>query len=360
MIPVNQPPENNPGPAFHVGPIPVYGDLILSPMDGFSDLPFRSLARSLGSAMSYTEFVNAIDVTGGTGRFEQRLRYLPEERPVVFQLFDDDPERLVRAAENVMRWNPDIIDINMGCSAKNVSGRGAGAGLLRTPEKISQFFSTLSKSLPVPVTGKIRLGWDDDHLNYLEVARRIEDSGGQLVAIHGRTRQQGYTGQARWAPIREIKECLTIPVIANGDVKSVADIQVIKQQSGCDGVMIGRAAIGNPWIFARMDHEQVPVDEVRRLVRHHLRMMLDFYGEEEGLVLFRKHAVRYVSPYPLSREDRSALLTCTTPEAFLDRLDQILAAPLLAPDGHNGRGSQHQQGNPDAVEEDEPLYACSQ
>ena len=182
-------------PVFRVGTIPVYGDLILSPMDGYSDLPFRSLARRLGSAMSYTEFINAIDVVYGHPHLERKLAYLESERPVVYQVFDDDPERLVKAALKLRPRNPDIIDINMGCSARCVSGRGAGAGLLRTPEKIALIFSRLSKELDIPVTGKIRLGWDDASLNYLDIARIIEDNGGKLIAVHGRTKMQGYTGR---------------------------------------------------------------------------------------------------------------------------------------------------------------------
>ncbi|RPJ48007.1 MAG: tRNA-dihydrouridine synthase family protein, partial [Chloroflexi bacterium] len=213
----------SPTPTFWVREIPVYGDLILSPMDGYSDLPFRALARSLGSAMSYTEFISAIDVTGGRHpHMERKLKYLESERPVVFQIFDDDPDRLVRAALKLRPRNPDIIDINMGCSAKCVSGRGAGAGLLRTPEKIAQIFSRLTRELDIPITGKIRLGWDDTSRNYLDTARIIEDNGGSLIAVHGRTKAQGYTGTADWDAIAEVRQAVSVPVIANGDVKTVA------------------------------------------------------------------------------------------------------------------------------------------
>lgn len=311
-------------PAFSIGSIPVYGDLILSPMDGFSDLPFRSLVRRLGSAVSYTEFVNAIDVVQGSPRLGPRLAYDPSERPVVFQVFDDDPDRLVTAVLKLLPLEPDIIDVNMGCSAKNVSGRGAGAGLLRTPEKIARIFAQLTRHVDIPITGKIRLGWDDTSLNYLDVARIIEDNGGQLIAVHGRTKQQGYGGRADWDAIAEVKQAVSIPVIANGDVRTVADITRIQQHTGCDGVMIARAAIGNPWIFARLNREDVPVDQVRRTMLAHLEAMHSFYGPEEGLVLFRKHASRYISPYPLDRELRARLLTSETAAEFLSLLDEIM------------------------------------
>ncbi len=269
-------------PVFRVGNIPVYGDLILSPMDGYSDLPFRSLARRLGSAMSYTEFINAIDVVYGHPHLERKLAYLESERPVVYQIFDDDPERLVKAALKLRSRNPDIIDINMGCSARCVSGRGAGAGLLRTPEKIALIFSRLSKELDIPVTGKIRLGWDDASLNYLDIARIIEDNGGKLIAVHGRTKMQGYTGSADWDAIAAVRQAVSIPVIANGDVKTVADIERIKTHTGCSAVMIARAAIGNPWIFSRLDREQVSPDLLRETMLLHLDSMLSFYGDERG------------------------------------------------------------------------------
>ncbi len=312
-------------PDFSVGGIPIYGELILSPMDGYSDLPFRSLARELGSAMSYTEFINAMDVVYHAPHLEQRVSYLEAERPVVYQLFDNDAERLIRAALILRERDPDIIDINMGCSARTVAGRGAGAGLLQTPEKIARIFSGLSRALDIPVTGKIRLGWDDQTRNYLEVAHIIEDNGGQLIAVHGRTKQQSYGGQADWDAIAEVKQAVSVPVIANGDVRTVADIQRIQAHTGCDGVMIARAAIGNPWIFSRRDREQVPPDEVRAVMQRHLQLSLDFYGPERGLVLFRKYANRYISPYGLAPEQRRRLLTCTQADEFLELVDQAMA-----------------------------------
>ena len=311
-------------PTFWVRDIPVYGDLILSPMDGYSDLPFRSLAHKLGSAMSYTEFINAIDVIYGHPHLERKISYQENERPIVFQIFDDDPERLIQAARILRKRNPDIIDINMGCSAKTVSGRGAGAGLLRTPQKIAQIFRCLTKELDIPITGKIRLGWDDDSRNYLEIAKIIEDNGGQLIAVHGRTKKQGYTGQADWDAIAEVKQAVSVPVIANGDVITVEDIEKVKAHTRCDGVMIARAAIGNPWIFSRLNRDQVPADLLRSTMLQHLEAMLDFYGPQNGLVFFRKFAARYLSPYKLPDDIRKTLMTSETKQDFLNLLDGIV------------------------------------
>jgi len=296
-------------------------------MDGYSDLPFRALARRLGSAMSYTEFINAIDVLHTHPHLEQKLTYRESERPVVFQVFDDDPDRLIQAVLKLRPRNPDIIDINMGCSAKCVSGRGAGAGLLRTPQKIAAIFSQLTKALDIPVTGKIRLGWDDSSLNYIETARIIEDNGGKLIAVHGRTKAQGYTGSADWDAIAEVRQAVSIPVIANGDVKTVADIERVKAHTGCPAVMIARAAIGNPWIFSRLDRDQVPPDILRATMLEHLESMRGFYGPERGLVLFRKYAARYLSHYQLTVEVRQSLMTSETGEQFTRLLDTVLAQP---------------------------------
>jgi len=317
-------------PAFWVGSIPIYGDVILSPMDGYSDLPFRSICRQLGSAMSYTEFVNALDVLTCHPDLERRLAYLPEERPVVFQLFDHDPDRLVEAAVILQERSPDIIDVNMGCSAKNISGRGAGAGLLQTPGKIAEIFRKLTAALEIPVTGKIRLGWDADSLNYLEIARIIEDNGGSLVAVHARTKEQGYAGQADWEAIAEIKQAVSIPVLGNGDIKTAADIDRMQAATGCDGVMVARAAIGNPWIFDRQERQDVTEGQVGEMISGHLNAMLDFYGPGYGLLLFRKHVKQYISPLGVSRELRVRILTSETPEDFLALLDEVIDSKVIA------------------------------
>ena len=314
------------GPDFYIRKIPIHGDLILSPMAGYSDLPFRSLCRELGSAMSYTEFINARDVLAGNPYVQRKTKYNPEERPVVFQLYDDDPVRLREAAFRLQEQKPDIIDINMGCSVRRVSGRGAGAGLLRDPRKIAHIFNELSHKLSVPVSGKIRLGWDDDNRNYLLVARVIAENGGALVAVHARTRQQGYDSKADWDAIAEIKQSLSIPVLGNGDVRTAADIATLKKITGCDGVMIGRGAIGNPWIFSGLDRQQVSPQLVHHTMLKHLTRMRAFYGQQRGLVLFRKHLVHYISPLPVSKTVRRQLLTTEKEKEFAELLDTLTLA----------------------------------
>ncbi len=315
-------PGGTQSPNFHVRDVPVYGDAILAPMDGYSDWPFRSVCRALGSAMSYTEFVKVEHVLHSPRHTRAKLYYEEAERPVVFQIYGDDPDQIVQAALVVQELGPDIIDINMGCPARSVASRGAGVGLMRTPLKIARLFRKLSGSLRVPYTGKIRLGWED-RPTYKLVARIVEENGGSLIAIHGRTKEQNYGGQADWDAIAAVKAAVKIPVIGNGDVKCAADIQRLKQYTGCDAVMIGRAAIADPWIFSGLDREEVPPEQVHATMREHLRRNVKFYGEEDGQRLFRKHAVQYLLMRQLSREDRKRILQARPPAEFLALLEHI-------------------------------------
>lgn len=308
-------------PNFYIRDIPIYGDTILSPMANFSDMPFRSICRQFGSAMSYTEFVAVESILFNNPAAGSRLVFDPAERPVTFQIFGNDVELIREAALKIQKLKPDIIDLNMGCSARKVAGRGAGAGLLKTPQKIAEIIKTLVETLSVPITGKIRLGWDDESLNYLEVARIVEESGASALAVHGRTKLQAYTGSANWDAIAEIKQAISIPVIGNGDVERVEDIARMRAHTGCDAVMVGRAAIGNPWIFAGKNIEDVTVTDRVDLIRRHLRAMLDFYGRERGLILFRKHVVKYTKGLYGGAQIRGKLVRCNKVEEFVSLVE---------------------------------------
>jgi tRNA-dihydrouridine synthase B len=196
--------------------------------------------------------------------------------------------------------------------------------LMRTPIKVARIFKVLSKQLEVPVTGKIRLGWSDNR-TYKLIAHIVEDNGGAMIAVHGRTQEQDYGGEANWDAIAEVKASVKIPVIGNGDVKTVADIGRMKAHTGCDAVMIGRAAIGNPWIFARSEREQVTPEMVRKMVHHHLERSLQFYGEHKGLILFRKHAMRYLALHHMPRITRTKIILQNDPAGFLSMLDKVYA-----------------------------------
>mgnify|MGYP001564759393 FL=1 len=305
-------------PSFFIQNIPIYGDLILSPMAGFSDIPFRLICREFGMSMSYTEVISMDGVLWKNPKTFKLLDFRPVERPVTFQILGNDEDKITEACRIIEPLGPDIIDVNMGCSVSDIAGKGAGAGLLKTPSKIGRIFSKLTKVLRVPVTGKIRLGWDNKSRNYLEVARILEDNGASLIAVHGRTRSQFFFGKADWDAIAEVKQAVKIPVIGNGDVRCVADIERIKQHTGCDGVMIGRAAIGHPWIFQYKDRNQVSFHEKIDLIRQHLSHMLEYYGQDIGVVLFRKHVIKYIMGMHNATELRPYLVKCTSSAEILE------------------------------------------
>jgi nifR3 family TIM-barrel protein len=315
-------------PNFHIRHIPVHGHAILAPMSGYSDLPFRSICRELGSAMSYTEFVPAPGILAGAEAVFRRLLFTSGERPVTFQIFGASEDELAAAAQRIESPGPDIIDVNMGCYADAVALHGAGAGLLCTPEKIGRIFSRLTRSVKIPVTGKIRLGWDEASRNYLEVAKILEDNGASLIAVHGRTKAQAYKGAADWDAIAEVKARAGVPVVGSGDVKCVADIERMKRHTGVEAVMIGRAAIGNPWIFAGKDREQVTWAERAAMIRKHLALSLEFYGPREGFTLFRRHAHKYIFAVPLADALRNALANAKSPEQVLETIETYEATTV--------------------------------
>lgn len=311
-------------PNFFVRDIPIYGDTLLAPMDGYSDWPFRSICRALGSAMSYTEFVKVEKILSRSKEPAKRLYYEEAERPVTFQIYGDDPDLILKAALIVEKWKPDIIDINMGCPAKSIADRGAGVGMMPSPLRIARTFKTLTRALKVPVTGKIRLGWDGNK-NYKLIARVVEENGGSLVAVHGRTKEQRYAGHADWDAIAEVKAAVSIPVVGSGDVRTVADIQKMKQHTHCDAVMIGRGAIANPWIFMGLDREDVPHQLLKETVQEHLQKSAQFYGDADGQRLFRKYAVQYLLLKTLDRDARKEILKERPSGEFLEMLNQVYA-----------------------------------
>jgi len=313
-------------PSFYVGAVPVYGDVVLSPMAGFSDVPYRALCRAYGSAMNYTEFVPVEALQGRpdrSSRFWRRLDHKPDERPLVFQIFGNDAQMILQAARRIEELGPDIIDINMGCSTRRVSGRGAGVGMMPQPALVAATFSLLARHLQVPVSGKLRLGWDDEQRNYAEIAQIMVENGAALVALHARTKAQKYDGRADWDQIARLRQLVAVPVIGNGDVASPEDIERMKAHTGCDAVMVGRAAIGNPWIFARRRREDVGREEVFEAVAIHLTEMVAYYGERAGVVQFRKHLKGYMELLPEAAALLPDLLECEEQEAVLALLRRV-------------------------------------
>lgn len=308
---------------FKVGDIPIKSPLVLAPMDGLTDHPFREIIKQFHPGIIFSEFINAYDYLNNHPFLPQQIIFSEEQRPFAYQIFDNSPERILQTALFLESKEPDFIDINMGCSAKTVASRGAGAGLLKEPEIIKQILTLLTKNLSIPITAKIRLGWDETSLNYLSISKLLEDYGCAMISVHGRTKRQGYQGKANWEAIAEVKQNVKIPVLANGDVNSIADVQEILSITNCDGVMIGRTALRNPWIFANQDLDQITLQEKLDLLVDHLDLMINFYGLKIGLVLFRKYIKFYLDVSTLGRELRSEIYNQKDPFKLKNALFDI-------------------------------------
>lgn len=277
-----------------IGPYQLKNRFILAPMAGVSEMPFRVLAFEMGAALCPTELVSA----QGLMRINQRtLRYLRHdaqvERPYSLQVFGGEPDVMARASVIGKEWGAQIIDVNMGCPVKKVTKSGAGSALLCDPPRAAEVVRSIAAATGLPVTAKIRLGWDADHKNFLEMADVLGDAGVAALAIHPRTRAQGYSGKADWGAIRQLKAHVgtRFPIIGNGDVKTPADAARMLEETECDYVMVGRGALGNPWVFRQLLGGAPPSPEERRdVVLKHFKSHCDFHGEFKGAVRnFRKH-----------------------------------------------------------------------
>lgn len=316
--------EAEQSPDFYIADIPIYGRLILAPMDGLSDVTFRRITRQLGSAYSVSEFINTLDFMYSKVYQRKRLFFHEDERPFVAQILDNDAGRMAENAAYIQeRFKPDMIDVNLGCPARTVSGRGAGCALMKSPELVKQIFEQVCKAVTIPVTAKMRLGWDDDSMNYMEIASIAVERGAKAVAMHARTKKMGFGKTVRWEHIAILKKAMPVPVIGNGEVCRVADAKRMLEETGCDAVMIGRAAKANPWFFSWRDREQVSIEEVFYLARYQLRQMLEV-NPENAIMPFRKYLKAYLEPYNLSRDEMKALLTASDPERLFALMDAVL------------------------------------
>lgn len=307
--------------------------LLLAPMEDVSDPPFRALCKQQGADLMYTEFISSEGLIRDADKSVQKLDIYDYERPIGIQLFGGEAESMKRATEIVTAANPTLVDINYGCPVKKVVCKMAGAGILQNIPLMIKLTEEVVKATHLPVTVKTRLGWDDETKNVVEVAERLQDIGIQAITIHGRTRKQMYKGEADWTLIGKIKENprMKIPVFGNGDVDSPQKAKQMKDRYGVDGIMIGRASIGYPWIFREVKHYLATgetlapptLDERIAACREHLLRSVDWKGTILGIVEMRRHYTNYFRGMPHIKHHRQTLVTSTQLDELLATLDQI-------------------------------------
>ena len=284
-----------------IGNLLLKNNVFLAPMAGITDIVFRLLVREFGCALCFTEMISANGLVRGTGKSYQYLETSSDDKPLGVQIFGSDPDVLSEAARIITDKGADLVDINMGCPVKKVLRTGAGGALMKDSSKVTAILRRLRKATSLPLTVKMRSGWNHDEINVLNIARIVQDCGADAVILHPRTVNQGFGGRADWSLIASVKECLNIPVVGSGDIRSPEDARRMLDVTGCDGVMIGRGVLGNPWIVrdivSHLGDEKVflpPVLQEREdIINRHLNMSVDFWGERVGVRNFRKHLLWY-------------------------------------------------------------------
>jgi tRNA-dihydrouridine synthase B len=325
---------------IRIGPYELVNNLALAPMAGVTDLPFRLLCRRMGAGIAASEMLTCDVRLWHTEKSRRRMDHSGEPEPRVVQIAGGDPEMMVEAAQRNVDAGAQIIDINMGCPAKKVCNKAAGSALMKDEPLVRQILEAVVKAVAVPVTLKMRTGWNAEHRNGVAIARMAEDIGVQALAVHGRTRACMYQGSAEYDTIRAIKQSVSIPIFANGDIDSGVKAKSVLEQTGVDGLMMGRSAQGRPWIFreiiSALNGGEVFVDpcieEVRDIMRAHLRDLHAFYGEEAGVRVARKHIDWYAKSRASAPALRQAVMQATDASTQLDRVEAYFDALAEAPE----------------------------
>lgn len=317
---------------MYIGKIKIEPPVALAPMAGVTDMPFRILCKQQGSGLLVSEMVSSKGLLYNNKKTIDMLRFEEFERPFAVQLFGNEPKEMAQAARQIAQFKPDVIDVNMGCPVPKVVNNGEGSALMKNPDLVYEIVARMVDSVDIPVTVKIRAGWDENSINAVKVAQKIEAAGAAVVAVHARTRSQFYMGNADWQIIKNVKAALKIPVFGNGDIKSAEDADKMMKETGCDAVMVGRAAEGNPWLFAEIKAylmgdvapAKVSVQQRFALMLKHLEMLVRHKGEDIAIKEMRRHAASYSKGLPYAAEFRALFNAATGEKDFLHIVQNYL------------------------------------
>ena len=318
---------------WKIGNITIKNQIVFAPMAGVSNISYRTIIKEMGAGLIYSEMISSTGITYGSKKTIDLINFNDEERPISIQIFGHDVNSFVTAAKYIEEnFHPDIIDINMGCPVPKVAIKSqAGSALLKNPDKIYEIVKNVVENTNTPITVKIRSGWDESNINAIEVAKKIEQAGASAIAIHARTRSQGYSGTANWNIIKQVKENVKIPVIGNGDIKTIEDAKKMLETTKCDAIMIGRATLGNPWIIKEcveyIENNNIistptPKDKINMIKRHY-ELLKKYENTNVALLEIRTHALWYLKGIPNVKEIKNKIVTCKTEEEFMNTLKNI-------------------------------------
>ena len=318
---------------WKIGNVKINNRIVFAPMAGISNESFRHIIKEMGCGLIYSEMVSSMGIIYNSQKTLDLLKISDEERPISIQIFGSDKESFIKAAKYVCEnIKPDILDINMGCPVPKIALRSqAGSALLKSPEKIYEIVSSVVENVNIPVSVKIRSGWDNNSINCVEVAKLIEKAGASAIAIHPRTRSQGYTGNADWSLIKKVKDSVSIPVIGNGDIKTIYDAKRMLEETGCDAIMIGRASIGNPWFIKEcieyIENDNIIekpsyIDRINMLIKHY-NLIKENEGEKKAILDIKTHALAYLKYIPRVKEFKNEIVLCKSEDEFLRCVDKI-------------------------------------